>query len=117
LLVVLYRCETWSLTLREEHKLRVFEKRVLRIIFGPTRDKVITSWRKLHNEDLHSLYALLSIIRMIESRRMRLVGHVARMGDKRNAYRILVGKSDGMRPQGRHRRRWVDSIKTDSREI
>jgi hypothetical protein len=86
--VVLYGCEIWSLTLREEHRLRVFENRVLRRIFGPKRDEVTGGWRKLHNEELQDLYSSPSIIRMIRSRRMRWAGHVARMGEKRNAYRI-----------------------------
>jgi hypothetical protein len=110
-------CETWSLTLREEHRLRVFENRVLTRIFGPRRDEVTGDWRKLHNEELHNLYSSPHIIRMIKSRRMRWAGYVARMVAGRNAYRILVGKSEGKRPQGRLRRRWVDSIKTDLREI
>jgi hypothetical protein len=93
--VVLYGCETWYLTLKEEHRLRVFEKRVLRRIFGPKRDDVTGGWRKLHNEDHHNLYSSPSIIRMIKSRRMRWAGHAARMGEKRNAHRILVGKPDG----------------------
>jgi hypothetical protein len=92
--VALYGCETWSLTLREEHRL----SRVLRRIFGPKRDEVTGGWRTLHNEELHNLYSLPSTIRMIKSRRMRWAGHVARMGEKRNAYRILVGKPEGMRP-------------------
>jgi hypothetical protein len=78
-----------------EHRLRVFENRVLRRIFGPKRDEVTGEWRKLHNEELHDLYSSPSIIRMIRSRRMRWAGHVARMGEKRNAYRLLVGKSEG----------------------
>jgi hypothetical protein len=80
--VVLYGYKTWSLTLREEHRLRVFENRVLRTIFGPKRDEVIGGWRKLHNEELHNLYSSpsTSIIRMIKSRRIRWAGHVARMG-------------------------------------
>jgi hypothetical protein len=92
LLVVLYRCETWSLTVREEPKLRVFENRVLRRIFGPKRDGVTGGWRKLHNEELHKLYSTPSIIRIIKSRRMRWAGHVVRMGEKRNLYKLLVGK-------------------------
>jgi hypothetical protein len=80
--VVLYGCETWSLTLREEYRLRVFENRVLRRIFGPKRDEVTGGWRELHNEELHNFYSLRSIIRMIKSRRMRWVGHVARMGEE-----------------------------------
>jgi hypothetical protein len=79
-------CETWSLTLREEHRLRVFENRVLRRIFGPKRDEVTEKWRKLHNEELRDLYSSPSIIRIFKSRRMRWAGHVARM-EKRNAYR------------------------------
>jgi hypothetical protein len=94
-------CETLSLTLREEHRLRVFDNRVLRRIFGPKRDEVTGGWRKLHNEELHNLYSSPSIIRMIKSRRMRWAGHVARMGEKRTAYRILVGNPEGKRPLGR----------------
>jgi hypothetical protein len=113
--VVLYGCETWSLTLREEHRLRVFENTVLRRIFGPRRDEVSGDWRKLHNEELHNVYSSPDIIRMIKSRRMRWAGHVARMGETRNAYRIFVGKPEGNRPLGRPRCRWVDNIKTDLR--
>jgi hypothetical protein len=75
--VVLYGCETWSLTVRQEHKLRVFENRVLRRIFGPKRDGVTGGWRKLYNEELNNLYSSSSIIRIIKSRRMKWVGHVA----------------------------------------
>jgi hypothetical protein len=78
--VTLYGCETWSLTLREEHRLRVFEKKVLRRIFGPKRDEVTGGWRKLHNEELRDLYSSPSIIGIIKSRRMKWAGHVARMG-------------------------------------
>jgi hypothetical protein len=92
-LVILYGCETWSLILREEHRLRVFENRLLRRIFGPKRDEVTREWRKLHNEELHNLSSLPIVIRIIKSGRMRWAGHVARMGEKRNAYRILVGWS------------------------
>jgi hypothetical protein len=88
--------QTWSLTLREEHKLRVFENRVFRRILGPKRDEVTGEWRKLHNEELHRLYSSPSIIRMIKSRRMRWAGHVARVAMKRNAYRILEGKPEGL---------------------
>jgi hypothetical protein len=77
--VVLYGCETWSLTLREEHRLRVFENKVLRRIFGRKRDEMTGGWRKLHNEELHNLYSSPSIITMIKSRRMRWTGHAARM--------------------------------------
>jgi hypothetical protein len=87
--VVLYGCETWSLTLKEEHKLVVFEN-VLRRIFGPKRDEVTREWRKLHIEELHDLYTSPSIIRIIKLG-MRWAGHVARMGEKRNAFRVLLG--------------------------
>jgi hypothetical protein len=109
--VVLYGCETWSLTFRDEHRLRVFENRVLRNIFGLKRDEVIGGWRKLHNKELHNLYSSPSIIRIIKSRRMRWVGHVARMGEKRNACRILVRGPDGKRPLGRPRRKWWTILK------
>jgi hypothetical protein len=95
----------------------VFENRVIRRISGPKRDEVTGGSRKLHNEELHSLYSSPSIIRIIKLRRMRRAGHVARMGEKRNAYRILVGKPEGKRPLGRPRRRWVESIKMDLKEI
>jgi hypothetical protein len=114
--VVLYGCETLSLTLREEHRLRVFENRVLRRIFGPKRDEATGGWRKLHNEELHSLYSSPSIVRVIKARRMRWAGHVARMGEVRGAYIILVGRSEGRRPLGRPRLRWEDNIKIDLRE-
>jgi hypothetical protein len=95
----------------------VFENRVLMRIFGPKRDEVTGEWRKLPNEELLYLYSLPSIIRIIKARRMRWVGHVARMGEKRNAYRLLVGKPEGRRPLGRPRRRWVDNIKMDLVEV
>jgi hypothetical protein len=85
----------WSLTLREEHRLRLFENRVLRRIFGPKRDEVTGEWRKLHNEELRDLYSSPSIIRITKSKMMRWPGHVARMGEKRNAYKLLVGKPEG----------------------
>ena len=81
--VVLYRCESWSLTLREERKLRVFENRVLRRIFGPRRDEVTGEWRRLHNEELNDLCISTNIVWMIKSKRMRWVGHVARMGEEK----------------------------------
>jgi hypothetical protein len=87
---------------------------VLRRIFGPKRDEVTGDWRKPHNEELHNLYSSPSIVRVIKSKRM---GYVARMGEKRNAYRILVGEPEGKRPLGRPRHRWVDNIKMDLREI
>jgi hypothetical protein len=115
--VVLYGCETWSLTVREEHKLRLFENRVLRRIFGPKKDRLTGGWIKLHNEELHNLYSSPSIIRFIRSKRMRWAGHVARMREKRNVCRLLVGKPVGKRPLGRPRRRWIDNIKMDILEI
>jgi hypothetical protein len=95
----------------------VFENRVLRRIFGSKRDEVTGEWRKLHNEELRDLYSSPSIIRMITSRRIRWAGRVARMGEKRNAYRLLVGKPEGKRPLGRPRRRCVDNIKMDLGEM
>jgi hypothetical protein len=115
--VVLYECEICSLTVREEHKVSVFENRVLRRIFGPKRDRVTGRWRKLHNEVLHNLYSSPSIIRITKSRRMRWAGHVARMGEKRYVYRLLVGKPEGKRPLGRPRRSWIDNVKMDLLEI
>jgi len=115
--VVLYGCETWSLTLREERKLRVFENRVLRQIFGPKRDEVTVEWRKLHNKELNSLYSSPNIVRVVKSRRMRWAGHVARMGKGRGVYRLLAGKPEGRRPLGRPRRRWEDNIRMDLREV
>jgi hypothetical protein len=108
--VILYGCETWSLTLRKEHRLSVFENRVLRRIFGPKGDEVTGEWRRIHNEELNDVYS--SNIRMIKSRRKRWAGHVARMGEGRGVYRILVGK-----PDGRPRRRWEDNIKMDLQEV
>ena len=115
--VVLYGCETWSLTLREERKLRVFENMVLRTIFGPRRDEVTGEWRRLHNEELNDLYSSPNIVRVIKSRRMRWTGHVARMGEERGVYRVLVGKPEGSIPLGRPRRRWVDNIRMDLQEV
>jgi len=115
--VVLYGCETWSLTLREERKLRVFENMVLRRIFGPGRDEVTGEWRRLHNEELKDLYSSPNIVRVIKSRRMRWTGHVARIGEERGVYRFLVGKPEGKRPLGRPRRRWVDNIRLDLQEV
>jgi hypothetical protein len=106
----LYGCETWSLTLREECRLRVFENKVLRRIFGPKTDQVTGGCRKLRNEELHDFYFSPSIFRIIKSRRMKWVGHVAGMGEKWNAYRLLVGYTEGKRPLGRPRRRWVDLL-------
>jgi hypothetical protein len=110
-------CETWSLTLREEHRVRVFETRVLRRIFGPKRDEVAEEWRKLHNEELHGLYSSPSVIRIMKLRRMRWAVHVARMREKRNTCRLLVGKPEGRRPLGSPRCRWWDNIRMDLVEV
>ena len=117
LLVVLYGCETWSLTLREERKLRVFENMVLRRIFGPRRYEVTGEWRRLHNEELSDLYSSPNTVRVTKSRGMRWAGHVVRMGEERGVYRVLVGKPEGKRPLGRPRRRWVDNIGMDLQEV
>jgi hypothetical protein len=95
----------------------VFENRVLKIIFGPKRDKVTGEWRKLHNEEVHDLYSSPNVVRMIKSRRMRWAGHVARMGEDRGVYRVLVGKPEGKRPLGRPRRWWEDNIRMDLQEV
>jgi hypothetical protein len=92
--VVLYGYETWSLTLREECRLRVFENRVLRRIFGPKRDEVTGEWRKLHNEELNELYFLPNIVQVVKSRRMRWAGRVARIAEDRGVHRVLVGKPE-----------------------
>ena len=115
--VVLYGCEAWSLTLREERKLRVFENILLRRIFGARSGEVTREWRRLHNEELNDLYSSPNIVRVIKSRRMRWAGHVARMGEERGVYRVLVGKPEGKRPLGRPRRRWVDNIRMDLQEV
>jgi hypothetical protein len=115
--VVLYGCETLFVTLREEHRLRVFENRVLRRIFGPKRDEATGGWRKLHNEELHGLYSSPSIVRVVKARRMRWAGYVARMGEVRGAYNIFVGRPEGRIPLGRPRRRWEDNIKMGLWEI
>jgi hypothetical protein len=95
----------------------VFEDRVLRRIFGPKRDEVTGEWRKLHNEELHDLYSSPSVIRIMKARRMRWAGHVARMWEKRNAYRLLVGNPEGRRPLGRARCTWFASIRMDLVEV
>jgi hypothetical protein len=114
--VVLYGCETWSLALRKEHRLRVFENRVLRRIFGPKRDEVTEDWRELYNEELHNLYSSPDIIRQIKSRQMRWAGHVKRMREDRKVYEVLVGKPEGKRPLERPRHRWEDGIRMHLKE-
>jgi hypothetical protein len=101
----------------EERRLRVFEKRVLRRIFGPKRDDVTEERRKLHNNELNDMYCSSSIVRVIQSSRMRRVGHVAYMGERRGLYRVLVGKPKGNRPLGRPKHRWEDNIKIDLQEV
>jgi hypothetical protein len=102
--------------LTEEHRLRVFENRVLRRIFGPKREED-GSWRKLNNDELHSLYSSLNIVRVNKTRRMRWAGHVARMRAGRGVYMVLVWRPEGKRPLRRPKRRWEDNIKMDLREI
>ena len=109
--IVLYGCETLSLSLREEHRLKVFENRALRRIFGPRRDEVTGEWRKLHDEELNDLYSSPNIVLVIKSRRISWAGHVARMRNRRDVFRVLVGKPEGKRPLGRPRCGWEDNIK------
>jgi len=97
--------------------LRVFESKMLRRIFGPKWDEVTGEWRKLHNEEVNDLYFSPNIVRVIKSRRMRWAGHVARVGERRGVYRVLVGKHEGKRPLGRPRRRWEGNIKMDLQEV
>jgi hypothetical protein len=115
--IVLYRCEIWSLPVTELHRLRVFENRVLRRIFGPKIDEVTGEWRKLHSGELHNLYSSPDIIKQTKSWRMRWAGHVACIGKGRNVYEVLVGKPKGKRPLERPRSRWEDGIKMDVGEI
>jgi hypothetical protein len=117
LCIVLYGCETWSLILWEERRLRVFENRVLRGILGPKRDDITWEWRKLHNEELNDLYCSPSISRVVKWGRMKQTGYVARTEERRRVYRVLVGKSEGKRPFGRTCRRWKDNIKMDLQEV
>jgi hypothetical protein len=114
--VVLYECQTWSLTLSTGRRLRVFDNKVLRTLFGPNREEVTGEWRKLHNEWHHILYSSPNIITQIKSRRMRWAGHVARMGEERNVYKVFMGKAEGKKPLGRPGRRW-NGIGMDIREI
>ena len=95
----------------------MFENRVLRRVFGPKRDEVTGEWRKLLNEELRDFYSLPNIVRVVKSRRMKWIGHVARMGEERSVHRVLVGKPEGKRPLGRPRHRWEDNIKMNLREV
>ena len=115
--VVLYGCETWSLTLREERRLRVFENRVLRRVIGHKRDELTGEWRNLRNEELNNLYSLPNTVQVVKLRRMRWAGHVARIGEDRGVHRVLVGKPERKRPLGGPRRRWEDNIKMDLQEV
>ena len=110
-MVLLILCETWYLTLREEYRQRVFENSILRRIFGPKRDEMV------NNEELHSLCRSPNIVRVMESRRLRWVGHVARMEEGRSVLKVLTGTPRGKRPLGRPRRRWKDNIRVDLKEI
>ena len=114
--VILYCCKSWSTTLADEHKLRVFENRVLGKIYGPKRDEMTGEWRRLHNEELHGLYDSPDVIRIMKSRRIRWAGHVARMGEKRRLNSIVVGNPEGKRPLGRPRRRCKNNIRRNLRE-
>ena len=115
--VVLYGCETWYLTLREEHRLRMFENKALRKIFGAKRNEITGEWRKLYNTELHVFYSSPNIISNLKLGRLRWAGHVTRMEQSRNAYKVLVGKPEGKRPLGRPRRSWEDNIKMYLREV
>ena len=114
--VVLCGCETWSLTLREERRLKVSENRVLRGIFRPKQDEVTGEWRKLHNEELNGLYCSPNVVR-VKNSRMRWEVHVARMGERRGVWWVLEGKPEGKRLLGRPRRRWEDNNKMDLQEV
>jgi hypothetical protein len=110
---LLYECETWSLTLKEEYKLRVFKNRMRRRIFGPNRNEVTGECRRLHNKELYALYSLPNIFRKIKSRRLRWSKHVACNRERRDAYRVLVGKPEGRNHledpgvDGRIRIKWI----------
>jgi hypothetical protein len=115
--VVLFRCETWSLILREEHRLGMFENRVVRRILGPTRDKVTEEWGELNNEALHNLYSSPNIIQVIKSRRMRWGGACNMYGGWERCIQDFLGRPEGRRRLGRPRHRWEDNIKIDLQEV
>ena len=113
----MYECETWSLTLKEEYKLRIFENRMRRRIIEPKRNEITGECRRLHNKELYALYSSPNIFRKIKSRRLRLSKYVACIRERRDAYRVLVGKPEGRRPLGRSRRRLEDNNKMDLRDV
>jgi hypothetical protein len=115
--VVLYGFETWSLMLREECSLRMFENRVLRRMYGPKKDEVTRECRQLHNEELNDLYSLPNIVWVMKLRRMRWAGHVAHMGERGGVCRVLVEKPEDTEKLGKHRCRWEDNIKMDLQEV
>ena len=115
--VVLYGCETWPLTMREERRLKVTENRVMRRIFGPKRDEVTGKWIKLHNEELNDLYYSPNVVRVIKSRKMRWPGQIADMGESRGVYRVLMGRPEGQRPLGRPWCRWEANNKMNIQEV
>ena len=117
ILPVVYVCESCSLTMREQLWLRVFENRLLRRIFRPKTDEVKGKWRKLHTEELNDMYSSPNIVRVIKSRRMRWAEHVARMGERRDVCRVMLGKPEGKGTFGRPRRRWEDNIKMDLQKV
>jgi len=114
---VLYRYENWSLTLRKEHRLRVFENWMLRRIFGPKRDKITGDWRKLHREELNDVYSSPNIVQLIKSRSRSWAGYVARLEERGGVYRVLLGKPEGKGQFARPRCRWEDNIKMDLKEV
>jgi hypothetical protein len=117
ILAVVYECESWSLTFREERWLRVFESRLLRRIFGPKTDEIKGEWRRLQDGKLNNMYSSPNTFRVIKSRRMRLAEHVARMGEMKVVYTVLVGKPEGKRPLGRPRHRLENNIKMDLQKV
>jgi hypothetical protein len=114
---VRFSCKYKCVSVEKIGRLRMFENRVLRRIFGPKRDEVPEEWRKQHNEELNDLYSSPIIVRVIKSRRMRWVGHLARMGERRGAYKVLVGKLEGKRRHGRSKRRWASNNTMDLQKV
>jgi len=114
---ILYGCKIWSLTMRKDFRWKVFENRVPRKVPGPKEDQVTGEWSKVLSEELGDLSCSPSIVWVITRRRLRCAGHVARVGERRDAYRLLVGKSEGRRRLGRRKRRWKDNIKVGLKEV